>query len=103
VTDDERPATAMSAALPYSSIDPEVLAEMAARFKATPLHALLGLDIRPFDPADPELAVVDMPVAPDAFGSTGNLHAAPSPPSSTWPAPRPRAGRRRSSPAGTPS
>lgn len=64
----------MSAALPYSSVDPAVLAEMLARFKATPLHALLGLDIRPHDPADPERAVVDMPVAPEAFGSTGNLH-----------------------------
>jgi uncharacterized protein (TIGR00369 family) len=47
---------------------------MRARFAATPLHALLGLDIRPFDPARPDLAVVDMPVTPNAFGSTGNLH-----------------------------
>jgi uncharacterized protein (TIGR00369 family) len=59
---------------PYDGIDPVVLAEMSARFKATPLHALLGLDIRPFDPDDPDLAVVDMPVAPDAFGSGGNVH-----------------------------
>ena len=39
-----------------------------------PLHALLGLEIRPFDEADPDLAVVDMPVTPNAFGTTGNLH-----------------------------
>lgn len=58
----------------YSSVDPAVLAEMQARFKATPLHALLGLDIRPADPADPLLMIVDMPVAPEAFGSTGNVH-----------------------------
>jgi len=75
VSDDQDQATTgKSAAVPYSSIDPAMLAEMAARFKATPLHALLGLDIRPPDPADPDLAIVDMPVAPGAFGSTGNLH-----------------------------
>ena len=59
---------------PYDGVDPEVLAAMKERFKTTPLHALLGLDIRPFDPDDPDLAVVDMPVAPNAFGSGGNVH-----------------------------
>ncbi len=47
---------------------------MKARFKTTPLHALLGLDIRPFDPDDPGVAIVDMPVAANAFGSGGNVH-----------------------------
>jgi uncharacterized protein (TIGR00369 family) len=64
----------LSAALPYRDADPEVLAEMLARFKATPLHALLGLDIRPPDPDQPGVTVVDMPLAPGAFSSTGNLH-----------------------------
>lgn len=66
--------TSRSAAIPYSSIDPALLAEMLARFKATPLHALLDLDIREPDPDRPDVTVVDMPVAPNAFGSTGNLH-----------------------------
>ena len=56
------------------SVDPAVLAEMQARFKAAPLHALLGLDIRPFDDADSALAVVDMPVTPNTFGTTGEVH-----------------------------
>lgn len=59
---------------PYSDIDPELLASMKERFRATPLHALLGLDIREPDPTDDELSVVDMAVTPQAFGSTGNLH-----------------------------
>lgn len=63
-----------SPALPYSSIDPAILEEMQRRFVETPLHALLGLEILPPDPANPDLAVVTMPVTPAAFGSTGNVH-----------------------------
>lgn len=72
--DDTRPDPATTPAIPYSTVDPELLDEMLARFKSTPLHALLGLDIRQPDAGDPDLAIVDMPVAPNAFGSTGNLH-----------------------------
>ena len=64
----------MSDGSPYDGVDPEMLAAMKARFATTPLHALLGLDIRPFDPDDPGVAIVDMPVAPNAFGSGGNVH-----------------------------
>jgi uncharacterized protein (TIGR00369 family) len=61
-------------ALPYSTVDPELLELMKRRFAETPLHALLGLEILPPDPDDPNLSVVTMPVTPGAFGSTGNLH-----------------------------
>jgi len=66
--------TSKTAALPYSSIDPAILEEMQRRFEATPLHALLGLEILPPDPNDLSLAVVTMPVTPAAFGSTGSVH-----------------------------
>jgi uncharacterized protein (TIGR00369 family) len=59
---------------PYDGLDPGVLSEMRAQFEATPLHALLGLDIRPFDPDVPGLSIVDMPVAAGAIASTGNVH-----------------------------
>ena len=60
-------------ASPYDGIDPDVLARAQAQFKATPLHALLGLDIRPFD-EERGVSVVDMPITPGTFGSTGNVH-----------------------------
>ncbi len=59
---------------PYADVDPDLLATMAERFKAAPLHALLGIDIRPFDPDDPLRAVVDMTAGPESFGSTGAVH-----------------------------
>jgi uncharacterized protein (TIGR00369 family) len=55
-------------------VDPAVLEEAKARFAATPLHALLGLQIRSFEDVEPGIAIVDMPVAPGTFGSTGNVH-----------------------------
>lgn len=56
------------------SLSPEEQAfieEMRARFRAQPLHALLGLDL-PHE-RDGKL-VVEMPVRNEAFGTTGNLH-----------------------------
>ena len=58
---------------PDDGVDPAVLAEAQERFKATPLHALLGLDIRAFDD-DGTGSIVDMPIEPGTFGSTGNVH-----------------------------
>jgi uncharacterized protein (TIGR00369 family) len=60
--------------LSWSDIDPELLAQMKAAFKSMPLHALLDLEIRDPDPSRPGVAVVEMPVAPGAFGTSGNLH-----------------------------
>ena len=57
--------------------DPELLERLHASFRATPLHALLGLeyvdDLGGPDTA-PGTATVRMPVRPDAFGASGNLH-----------------------------
>ena len=55
-------------------VDPDVLAEAKAQFHATPLHALLGLDIRSLEDTEPDMAIVDMPITPGTFGSTGNVH-----------------------------
>jgi uncharacterized protein (TIGR00369 family) len=46
-----------------------------ASFRATPLHALLALEYLD-DPesAEPGTATVRMPVQPDAYGASGNLH-----------------------------
>lgn len=49
----------------------ETIAALEARFKATPLHDLLGLE---FILREADRVVVTMPVRPEAFGSTGNLH-----------------------------
>lgn len=57
---------------PYD--DGAVMAEMVERFRTTPIHALLGLDILPVDPERSDATVVTMPVAPGAIGSTGNVH-----------------------------
>ncbi len=46
-------------------------AEATARLQLSPLHAFLGLRATRIDE---ELAVLEMPVAPNAFGGTGNLH-----------------------------
>ena len=47
----------------YPDIDPELLAQMKASFKAMPLHALLDLEILDADPARPDTSVcgVDIP------------------------------------------
>lgn len=55
---------------PYGFTD-EQIAALEARFRATPLHHLLGLE---FVVREPSRVVVTMPVRPEAFGSTGNLH-----------------------------
>jgi uncharacterized protein (TIGR00369 family) len=57
--------------------DPELMERLYASFRATPLHALLGLEYIDTDgPGEPEpgTAVVRMPVRPDAYGASGNLH-----------------------------
>lgn len=61
--------------------DPAVIEGLQAEFRATPLHALLGIEYLPPtgagdgapDGADDEV-VVQMPVRPEAFGTGGNLH-----------------------------
>jgi uncharacterized protein (TIGR00369 family) len=50
------------------SHDPQ---EATARLATTPLHRFLGLRATRIDE---EMAILEMPVAPDAFGGTGNLH-----------------------------
>src|SRR5262245_22811988 len=59
--------------------DPELVERMAAAFRATPIHALLGIEFV----ADPtevlpgvtdDDVVVQMPVRAEAYGSGGNLH-----------------------------
>ncbi len=59
---------------PYDQLDPAIQAEMRERFRAAPLHALLDLEIRPFDPDGDGLVTVDMPITPNAYGWDGNLH-----------------------------
>jgi uncharacterized protein (TIGR00369 family) len=57
--------------------DPELLESLHASFRATPLHALLRLEyIDGHQPGevDTGTAVVRMPVHPDAYGASGNLH-----------------------------
>lgn len=58
----------------YDDIDPELLAQMKASFKSMPLHALLDLEILDADPDRPGTTTVTMPIAPGAFGTSGNLH-----------------------------
>ena len=65
--------------------DPAIIEAMQAEFRATPIHALLGIEY--LGPDAPELAdldavdaieegevIVQMPVRPEAFGTGGNLH-----------------------------
>jgi uncharacterized protein (TIGR00369 family) len=59
-------------ASPYDDV--ELMADMVERFRTTPIHALLGLEILPVDPERPDATVVTMPVAAGAIGSTGNVH-----------------------------
>ena len=57
--------------------DPELLQKMYASFWATPLHALLRLEYLDgpgIAEPEPGTAVVRMPVHPDAYGASGNLH-----------------------------
>jgi uncharacterized protein (TIGR00369 family) len=58
--------------------DPELMARLYESFRATPLHALLGLEYMDRDRAqdgdEPATAVVRMPVRPEAYGASGNLH-----------------------------
>lgn len=52
------------------------LERLYASFHATPLHALLRLEYIDggADEAEPGTAAVRMPVHPDAYGASGNLH-----------------------------
>lgn len=53
--------------------DPELMARLYESFRATPLHALLGIDY--VEEAQPDgTVVVSMPVRPEAYGASGNLH-----------------------------
>lgn len=59
--------------------DPETIERMRAAFRATPLHALLGIEYVDGAAklelgASEEDLVVTMPVAPEAYGTGGNLH-----------------------------
>ncbi|WP_334145226.1 PaaI family thioesterase [Rhabdothermincola sp.] len=53
--------------------DPELMARLYESFRATPLHALLGIDYVDGDQPDGTV-VVSMPVRPEAYGASGNLH-----------------------------
>jgi uncharacterized protein (TIGR00369 family) len=53
--------------------DPELMERLHAAFRATPLHALLGIDYLDYGDDDGTV-VVTMPVRPEAYGATGNLH-----------------------------
>ena len=59
--------------------DPELVAQLTAAFRATPIHALLDIAFVN-DPAAQGLdevegeVIVSMPVRPEAYGSSGNLH-----------------------------
>ncbi len=55
------------------------MAQLYEVFRTTPLHALLGIEFvdepTTADAVDPDAeAVVKMPVRPEAYGSSGNLH-----------------------------
>ncbi|MCX7621588.1 MAG: PaaI family thioesterase [Acidimicrobiales bacterium] len=60
--------------------DPELLERLRSGFRATPLHALLGIDFvddatfPDGTPVSEGIVVVSMPVRPEAFGQGGNLH-----------------------------
>jgi uncharacterized protein (TIGR00369 family) len=54
--------------------DPELMARLHESSRATPLHALLGLEYIDDPAPEPGTAVVRMPVRPEAFGAGGNLH-----------------------------
>lgn len=62
--------------------DPELMSKMYEAFRATPLHALLGIEFVPEGEEPPSAtdgaggpdSVVSMPVRPEAYGSSGNLH-----------------------------
>jgi uncharacterized protein (TIGR00369 family) len=55
--------------------DPELMERLHAAFRSTPLHALLDIDyVEDDEAADDGVTVVRMPVRPDAYGASGNLH-----------------------------
>ncbi len=65
-----RDAVTDGSSSPFGFTD-EQIAALEERFRATPLHRLLGLE---FAVREVGRVVVTMPVRPEAFGSTGNLH-----------------------------
>ena len=55
--------------------DPELMERLHAAFRSTPLHALLDIDyVADDEAADDGVTVVRMPVRPEAYGASGNLH-----------------------------
>jgi acyl-coenzyme A thioesterase PaaI-like protein len=50
----------------------ELMDYLRSTFALTPLHKLLG--IRMVESDEPGKVVVEMPVAPEAFNGSGNLH-----------------------------
>jgi uncharacterized protein (TIGR00369 family) len=53
--------------------DPELMERLHAAFRETPLHALLDIDYLDYGDDDGTV-VVTMPVRPEAYGASGNLH-----------------------------
>ncbi len=52
----------------------QAIADARHAFTTRPLHRLLGITLREPEDADPGLVVVEMPVRPEAFNASGNLH-----------------------------
>jgi uncharacterized protein (TIGR00369 family) len=57
---------------PYTDFPSEVIELLRIAHSSTPLHQLLALQF--VIGADPDVVVVEMPVAPGAFNGSGNLH-----------------------------
>jgi len=55
----------------WEGFDPTLIDHLRRAHADTPLHKLLGLHIVD---ADPDVVIVEMPVAPGAFNASGNLH-----------------------------
>jgi uncharacterized protein (TIGR00369 family) len=56
---------------PFGGFSNDVIELLRAAHSSTPLHQLLGLH---FTGADPDVVIVEMPVAAGAFNGSGNLH-----------------------------
>jgi len=57
---------------PYGGFSPDVIELLRAAHSSTPIHQLLGLDFS--NTSDPNVVMVEMPVAAGAFNGSGNLH-----------------------------
>ena len=58
---------------PYGGFSTDVIELLRAAHSSTPLHQLLGLQLRQSAPIR-AVVIVEMPVAPGAFNGSGNLH-----------------------------